>query len=552
MSETSAIILSGNAAAAEKCARLLDFFGVPSRVLSVAGFLELLKVDGAEKFRVICPAEIFSQLTDALPAGKIHSAFVHAAESFSGAKAGETRADGFKVSGQLNEFCGVMAGVSFGAGKNSRAHRVLKIPGAEQIIFNADGASFLKCETAGVPVFISTTEPLDLAADLPGLFFDVRNHFAEAVPLVLYARWAFAATCWQPAETCACLVIDDPLLRPNYGFINFDRLLAHMERENFSTSIAFIPWNWNRSSRRTARLFNENSRRLSLSVHGCDHTAGEYGDASVDRLAWKSRLALERMARHKAQTAVAHDRVMVFPQGVFSAAAMRALKHNNFIGTVNSEVFSADAAPPKITIGDYWKTAVMNFDEFPIFTRRYPWAGVENFAFDILLGKPCLVVVHQNDCFDDCRHVTDCIAGLNKLNARLRWTNLAEVVRRSFRQREVSPDAVEVEIFGSEARLENNFDAKKTLRVFKPEADVSQIRAVRADGRDLPWRAKKSGIGFEIELNPGEARTVAVEFVPLAGEPYAGENFIYQVKTFCRRRLCEARDNYLRRKKFSE
>jgi hypothetical protein len=177
---------------------------------------------------------------------------------------------------------------------------------------------------------------------------------------------------------------------------------------------------------------------------------------------------------------------------------------------------------------------------------------VENFAFDILLGKPCLVVVHQNDCFDDYRHVTDCIVGLNKLNTRLRWTNLAEVVRRSFRQREIPPDAVEVEIFGSEARLENNSGVKKTFRVFKPEADVSKIRAVRADGHEVKWRAQANGIGFELELNPGEARAVAVEFVPLSAETFAGENFIYQVKTFCRRRLCEARDNYLRRKKFSE
>ena len=550
MSGTPAIIVSGGAkAAAEKSARLLEFFGVPSRVLSVAEFFGSL--NGAENLRVLCPAEIFPQLQPGLGAGKIHSVFVHGAEIFSGAKSIESRAGNFKVSSGLNEFCGAMAGVTFGGVENSQPQRVLKIPGAEEIIFNADGAVFSRCEIAGVPVFVSPAEPMDLAADLTGIFFDVRRHFAEAVPPALYARWAFAATCWQPAETCACLVIDDPLLRPSYGFVNFDRLLAHMERENFSTSVAFIPWNWNRSARRTARLFNDNSGRLSVSIHGCDHTAGEFGDASVARLAWKSRLALDRMARHQTRTAVAHDRVMVFPQGVFSAAAMRALKHADFTGTVNSEVFNVDGAPRKISVGDWWRTAVMNFDEFPIFTRRYPWAGVENFAFDILLGKPCLLVVHQNDCFDDCKYVTDCVAGVNRLNARLRWTSLGEVVRRSFRQREILPGVIEAEIFASEARLENSSTGKKTFRVFKREADVNQVGSIRADGAEISWSAMPGGIGFEIALEPGGARTVAVSFAPLADAEFAGENFLYEVKTFCRRRLCEVRDNFLRRKKYS-
>ena len=83
---------------------------------------------------------------------------------------------------------------------------------------------------------------------------------------------------------------------------------------------------------------------------------------------------------------------------------MAVLKRGDFIGTVNSEVISTDPQPRPITIADYWNVAVMNYSDFPIFTRRYPWAGVENFAFDILLGKPCLVVVHHNDCHDDCRH----------------------------------------------------------------------------------------------------------------------------------------------------
>jgi len=38
---------------------------------------------------------------------------------------------------------------------------------------------------------------------------------------------------------------------------------------------------------------------------------------------------------------------MIFPQGIFSGGAMAAVKHGEFIGTVSSEVISADPpAPP--------------------------------------------------------------------------------------------------------------------------------------------------------------------------------------------------------------
>ncbi len=43
--------------------------------------------------------------------------------------------------------------------------------------------------------------------------------------------------------TLACLIIDDPLLIPRYGKLNFAKLLREMNEHNFFTEIAFIPWN---------------------------------------------------------------------------------------------------------------------------------------------------------------------------------------------------------------------------------------------------------------------------------------------------------------------
>ena len=42
----------------------------------------------------------------------------------------------------------------------------------------------------------------------------------------------------------------------------------------------------------------------------------------------------------------------------------------------------------------------MRYGDFSIFTRRYAHHGLENFAFDLLLGKACLIVCHH-DFFKD-------------------------------------------------------------------------------------------------------------------------------------------------------
>jgi len=242
---------------------------------------------------------------------------------------------------------------------------------------------------------------------------------------------------------------------------------------------------------------------------------------------------------------------MVFPQGVFSDAAMGVLKHIGFIGVVNSEVLSVDAQRRPVTIADYWNVAVMNYSDFPIFTRRYPWAGEANFAFDILLGKPCIVVVHHNNCYDDCRHVVGFMERLNRLNTRLRWTNLSDVMRRSVRQREVSPGVVEVEMFGSEAYVENSSVQKQLFRLCKREADPATVKEIRAVGQPIIWTAANRRIEFELELDPGESRTVAIAFNELPVHGVQRESLRYQVKAMVRRYLCELRDNYVTRKSFS-
>jgi hypothetical protein len=577
MDKALLLVESSDASTAGRLERVLALLGVNSSRSTAAAALAFINAatDGS-KFRQLGTATEFLKLAETLDGNpearlnwqkNVHSALVFAANDSSSfetlarkitgnVKARLDKADrstGWTVSSGYPEFCQSMSGVQVAAGSDAESVLVLDAikPGAN-IITNSNCSALTRLEFHGVPVFLSTAGVIDVDAPLPARIFDIRTHFLAATPVAMYTKWAFSETCWQPPETTACLVIDDPLLRPRYGYLKYQHLLGLMERFNFSTSIAFIPWNWKRSSRQIVRLFQENPKRFSLSIHGCDHIGGEFGSRNHGRLAWKSRQATQRMAGHQSRTGLAHDPVMVFPQGVFSEAAMAVLKRGDFIGVVNSDVISTDPQPTTIKIADYWNVAVMNYSDFPIFTRRYPWAGVENFAFDILLGKPCIVVVHHNDCHDGCRHVVEFMERLNKLNARLRWTNLAEVTRRSFRQRELSPEITEVEIFGNEVRLENNSNAEKTFRCRKQESDPAAIKDIRAAPQPVNWSPRDGHVYFDVKLQPGRTQTVAITYAEPADTAFAGENLKYRLKAMVRRYLCEFRDNYMMRKSFSQ
>jgi hypothetical protein len=576
MGEEVALLLVGSAERPAPTAvqHVLNCFGVECEQMAAAAFWTSRNHGSA---RIFCSAAAFLELAlseEADPgdwSGRIHSAFVFASDpdTESVNRLARLLADDpnasvievgsnteWSVSEQLPEICRSMSGVRVTARTTTDRALVFaeaKRPFERIISTGAGDVAFCRVEFRSILVFLSTADVIDVSAPVLGRVFDIRLHFLSSVPVVLFIKWALRSVCWQePPETSACLVIDDPLLRPRYGFLDFDRLRALMERLAFSTTVAFIPWNWNRSSPKTVQLFHDNPHQFSVCIHGCDHTRGEYGSNSLNELVSKSRQAIRRMDCHQAKNGLPYDKVMVFPQGVFSEAAMEVLKRSAFMAVVNSEVLSADPQPRVIKIRDYWDVAVMSYREFPIFTRRYPWAGVENFAFDILLGKPCIVAVHHNDCKEDCRYVAEFIERLKKLNVRLRWTSLAEVVRGSFRHRELSSSVTEVEVYGSEVRMRNTCGEKKVFRFRKRELAPAAIGGVHISTHPVDWNVVNDRIEFHAELTPQQDVLVSITSNQLAAEDFKGDNLYYSAKVMLRRYLCEIRDNYRIRRAFSQ
>ncbi len=346
--QEKALLLTADYPSADdhRAERLLEFFGVRYLKRRATEFAPP-ENEFAEGYRLVCSAQAFARVMGDLQNSRnsnvltrqIHSVFLY------------SNGDPVAVANAISQLSGVTTSIRRGAGSVTQWHiandpdgmcgamRDLRIqPSANYLrsgdFFHTDGgsltpliagedkAAFLKVSCNGLPVFVSSERLIDIDAELTTFNFDIRDHFFSAVPVVSYIRWAFPRSSWHAPDTSASLIIDDPLLKPTHGFVDFQELLSLMKRHKFSTNIAFIPWNWRRSAPEVVRLFRENPEHFSLSVHGCDHTRAEFGSPSRLRLYWKAQQALQRMNRHESITGICHDPVMVFPQGIFSEAAM--------------------------------------------------------------------------------------------------------------------------------------------------------------------------------------------------------------------------------------
>jgi len=457
------------------------------------------------------------------------------------------------VTADYPDMCGPMSGM--------RVPVTLRAPGcvyagslgagAFQSIIRADeGEVFFGVTCAGVRFFLNMWgSTLDIDA-LAAEYFDVKKFFCEAVPVTFYLKWAFRDAALSRREINACLIVDDPPLKRRYGFLDFREALDLMGRHNFATTIAFIPWNWRRTDQRTVSMFQNNPERLSLVVHGCDHTSGEFAERSAVLLNRKLRTSTQRMERFRRRASLKADRVMVFPQGQFSPETGRALKLNEFDAAVNTEVAPAQGAVNKTTIADLWSLAIMRYGTFPIFTRRYLHHGIENFAFDALLGKPCLIASHHDVFRNHARDLVDMVARLNSLKWNLVWRPLGEVIRRGFTVRPLDDGTRVVRMFASSMMVENTSAEVYNLLLLKEEGDPDCLESVSVNEAPVAFNAEDGYLRVRLTLVPGDAANVRVVYRNNFQEAATRDSSGAKIKIAAKRYLSEFRDNYLSRNDF--
>ncbi|MCU1240016.1 MAG: hypothetical protein JWO71_742 [Candidatus Acidoferrum typicum] len=571
-----ALLLRGEAASPEdeKLAALLDVLGVSweaVRAKDIASRAEW-NAPGGEPFCVMSPASCMAALVGpaanaggALPdwMAKAESVYVYGfledndsqsllrfltGDPCANVRSATAQQSFVSVTGDFPEMCGPMSGIQFQArtqGKQSVFDLCPRTDSFQSILSASDGHLFVAMQREGAQLFLNaSTNVIDVAA-LCTKYFDVRENFFDTAPIVMYVKWVFGAD--TASEISACLIVDDPPLKPRYGFLKYQDALRLMDEHNFAMTVAFIPWNWRRTDARTVRLFHEHPNRLSVCIHGCDHTAKEFAERSAAVLNKRINVASQRMRLFGRRTQLRHDDIMLFPQGAFSAGAARALKLNGFVAAANTEVVPVHKDENKTTVGDLLSLAITKYASFPVFTRRYLAHGVENFAFDGLLGKPCFIAAHHDDFAGDARILLQVIAKLNSLNWNLRWRSLGDAISHSFSVRTRGKGERCVEMYGAGLIYKNSHESAQRTTFIKEESDFDCVKAVTVNGQPVDYLHQRGYLRFEAMVPANERADLRILYSSGQTLPAGEDGLNYRAKAVLRRYLSEFRDNYLSR-----
>ena len=453
----------------------------------------------------------------------------------------------YEISSGHKEVCGAFSGLTFGPVNriNDRFFIENAKAGPVQTHISIGGRPFfasIQRERAEV-FFLAGANVADLSADVS--VKPLAEYFSQLMPVAMFIRYAFRQECWRPNQYHGTLIIDDPLLRKDYGFLNYERLLALMDEYNFHTSIAFIPFNYRRNSPGITRMFRERPDRLSICFHGNDHTAAEFASKDSGLLNAMLTVAESRMDAHQKETGIRCDHVMVFPQGNFSRDAMAALQAHNFSAAVNSGPYPR-GEESGLSLLEFIEPAVLKYGGFPLFLRKYPREiESQDIAFNLFFGKPVLIVEHH-EIFKDPQSLIQLVSRINTLAPEIRWSNLQAAVENSYLRRWTKDGTLEVRAYANAGKIDNT--AMDTLRcsVQWPVRGDIPVEKVLLDG--APWhdtRTDDKGIRLSFDVPPGGSREFSVVYQNNFGLSDANRRVPWKAKAFFRRRLSELRDNHL-------
>lgn len=421
--------------------------------------------------------------------------------------------------------------------------------GCRPLVTCGERVTFAAVGEADCPVFYTAdAQPPDIDIALPE--GDFWQHYHSLVPYLIFVRETYGDTCWTSALQTTRLIIDDPLLKRRYGLLDYERLLRSMDAARYASTVAFIPWNHFRTTRRNADYFRSFQDRLSLCVHGCDHTEAEFASLDVSLLEDRAARALRRLDAHQARTELDFERVMVFPQGKFSAAAPAVLRAAGYHAAINTTLYPV-GQKDRLTTRDLLAPAVTRFGGFPVFGRHYPThdsARVTfDLAFDLYLGRPAFLVEHHEFFGHGIPILDEVVRDLHARSPGLRSCSLTDAVTRtSLTRRTASSSHFEIRFFTDSFSVENQGGEAQHYTLMKDEPDPDVVVSVAANGIPIPYRRLEGQIAFEVDVPPGKALRVAVG---VRGAPTgsASPGRGHQAKVLARRALSEFRDEVLAR-----
>ncbi len=369
----------------------------------------------------------------------------------------------------------------------------------------------------------------------------------EYVPAIIFLRNAFGDRCWSSTWIGAGIVVDDPLLRENYGLIHFPSLLESARRHAYHVTLAFIPWNYWRGSASKARMFLEHSDCFSLCVHGCDHTNREFESTHYEDLLTRNFKATRRMNRHRERTGVPYEPLMVCPQELYSLEAMRAFADSRQItALVCTACMPRNLAVAQLRGEDLLLPAQDSFFGVPIFKRHYS-TDIAVFAMAVFLGKPAILVEHHEFFRSGPGRAEEFVSQLARVCPGVRWTSLAETVRRTHLRRRLADHRHEVRFFTDDFKMETVRDRASDYSFLRRIPGTTSIQRVTVNGAETAFAHRDGWLSFTAPIGSAQSLRVRVDVNAVEAKSNSLHGLKYQASVALRRGLSEFRDNVIAR-----
>ena len=374
------------------------------------------------------------------------------------------------------------------------------------------------------PVFIETTvqqqkifiasavSPGERLTDGEG----VVDVFLRNAPAMVFIRYCAGERGWHAVHHYANFTIDDPWLRQPYGYVDYQGLLEEMERHDFHTTIAFIPWNYDRSQPGVVSLFRNHPERFSIAIHGDNHDHKEFTDYRSKPLAVQIadlKQSVARMERFRTLTGIPYDKVMIFPHSIAPEKTLEALKTYNYLATVNSANVPQDAVRPSVP-SFALRPVTLSFAGFPSISRYSVAAPIPKdlIAINDFLDNPLFFYDHSNFFASGIAAFDGVADEVNKLEPETEWRSLGEIVRHLYVVKQRDDSNYDVLAFSSNICLGNVSGRDSIFYVRKQEFGGQAISSVLVDGRSYPYRLQDDYVNFTIPVPMGKTYCVAIQY----------------------------------------
>ncbi len=338
--------------------------------------------------------------------------------------------------------------------------------------------------------------------------------FSSMAPFLLFMKSAGGDYAWHLDGHYANLTIDDPWLIEPYGHLYYGALLEQMELHNFHTTIGFIPWNYDRSQADMVALFRAHPERLSISIHGNNHTHREFGDYDGDsfqKQVGNLRQAIARMERFQELTGIPYDRFMIFPHFVAPKPTFAALRMFDFLGTANSsDVPDGSPLPsdPFFSLRPY----TSNYSDFLSLFRYSAEKQVPRTEISVhnFLGNPLLFYGHEklfDKSIEEFNKVADFV---NRLPGGTQWKSLGDIARHLYFIRLRDDGDFDVRMVSNEMELRNPTQRDAVFHV-ELERDTSTTMPSVSIG-DSPAAVEQSRgkVTFRLLVPAADVRRVSL------------------------------------------